>query len=107
MIEALAGLEAADELFVSLAGGTDCPLSDFFHELGLDLQERAFGRASGDEWVSAPPTVAVQARGAELAADALDRLELGARAGKYRRWAGRVLESGTIDVDWVEAGEDA
>lgn len=43
LVEAVAGLDAAASVFISLAGGVDTPLSDFFTKAAWDLYSDAFG----------------------------------------------------------------
>jgi hypothetical protein len=105
LLDAIAALYATGDVFASLNGETDSPLDDFFLTKGVELRNAVFDKSPphDDSWVTHPVDVEVEARGHELAAEALEAsFDLAERVRCYRDSARRMRLKGTVDVPFCE-----
>jgi integrase len=105
LFEALAALRAAGDTFDVLSE-PDSAAGEFFKEVAHRLQDEFFGKehVENDEWMRDPIEVELQARSAEIEAEALAQVQqfqaLGERIRTLRTMAPRYRELGTIDVQF-------
>lgn len=100
VIEAIAHLDAANSVFISLNGGTNSSIGDHFDVAAWGLYQDAFGEEPKEEgeYERDPRIVEIHARSAELAAEALSRIGLAKRVIDYKRLAEGIRRAGTISV---------
>lgn len=115
VIEAVALVFSAADVFAAQAGRQDTPLSGFFMQEASDLQRKFFGSKADLEdadWDTDPLEVEIQARANWLTADALEaNLERGLIEA-YRKHSRDMREAGRVGVDFDNAladerGDDA
>lgn len=102
VVEALALVFAAADVFNVRAGRQDTPLGEFFAKEAADLQMQLFGSTAGADGTD-PVEVEVQARANHLIADALEASVENGLIRAYRKHAADMREAGTVNVPFDNA----